>query len=310
MAGSVEDAPHRILVVDDDLELRDMLRRYLGEHRFDVQVLASADRLDERLRREPFDVLILDLMMPGEDGLSICRRLRAEGSTVPILMLTARGAAVDRILGLEMGADDYLAKPFDPRELIARLHSILRRQSMVNGDGRWAGGNVIRFGPFTLNLTRMEVTRGGEVLALSSSEFQLLRVMATHAGMTTDAFTKTVKDWFATARHPRFDRPYNEITFLPMRELLDYLRANGFKTYIVSGGGIEFMRPMTEQMYGIPPEQVVGSSIATKYELDGDAPVLIVTHKTTPDAIDFAIGALPRTGVIVGEPVELRIEEV
>ncbi|WP_456043992.1 response regulator, partial [Stenotrophomonas muris] len=128
----MEDAPHRILVVDDDLELRDMLRRYLGEHRFDVQILASADRLDERLRREPFDVLILDLMMPGEDGLSICRRLRAEGSTVPILMLTARGAAVDRILGLEMGADDYLAKPFDPRELIARLHSILRRQSMVN----------------------------------------------------------------------------------------------------------------------------------------------------------------------------------
>ena len=89
-------------------------------------------------------------------------------------------------------------------------------------------------------------------------------VMATHAGMTTDAFTKTVTDWFATARHPRFDRPYNEVTFLPMRELLDYLRANGFKTYIVSGGGIEFMRPMTEQMYGIPPEQVVGSSITTK----------------------------------------------
>ena len=182
MADSVEDAPHRILVVDDDLELRDMLRRYLGEHRFDVQILASADRLDERLRREPFDVLILDLMMPGEDGLSICRCLRAEGSTVPILMLTARGAAVDRILGLEMGADDYLAKPFDPRELIARLHSILRRQSMVNCDGRWAGGNVIHFGPFILNLTRMEVTRHGEVLALSSSEFQLLRIMATNAG--------------------------------------------------------------------------------------------------------------------------------
>lgn len=98
--------------------------------------------------------------------------------------------------------------------------------------------------------------------------------MATHAGMTTDEFSKIVSDWFATAKHPRFDRPYNEITFLPMRELLAYLRANGFKTYIVSGGGIEFMRPMTQKMYGIPPEQVVGSSIVTKYALDGDTPVL------------------------------------
>ena len=98
--------------------------------------------------------------------------------------------------------------------------------------------------------------------------------METHAGMTTDAFTKIVTDWFATARHPRFDRPYNEITFLPMRELLDYLRANQFKTYIVSGGGIEFMRPMTQKMYGIPPEQVISSSIVTKYALEGDTPVL------------------------------------
>jgi hypothetical protein len=98
--------------------------------------------------------------------------------------------------------------------------------------------------------------------------------METHAGMTTDAFTKIVTDWFATARHPRFDRPYNEITFLPMRELLDYLRANQFKTYIVSGRGIEFMRPMTQKMYGIPPEQVIGSSIITKYALEGDTPVL------------------------------------
>jgi phosphoserine phosphatase len=99
-------------------------------------------------------------------------------------------------------------------------------------------------------------------------------VMATHAGMTTAEFEKIVSDWFATARHPRFKRPYNEITFLPMREVLDYLRANGFKTYIVSGGGIEFMRPMTEKMYGIPPEQVVGSTIVTEYDLVGDVPVL------------------------------------
>ncbi|MFJ7355731.1 HAD family hydrolase [Phyllobacterium sp. NPDC097923] len=112
--------------------------------------------------------------------------------------------------------------------------------------------------------------------------------MATHAEMTTDEFSKIVTDWFATARHPKFKRPYNEITFLPMRELLDYLRDNGFKTYIVSGGGVEFMRPMTQKMYGIPPEQVIGSSIETKYLLEGDTPVL--TREPKIDFIDDGAG--------------------
>jgi len=98
--------------------------------------------------------------------------------------------------------------------------------------------------------------------------------METHAGLTTDDFRNIVIDWFATARHPKTGKPYNEMTFLPMRELLDYLRANGFKTFIVSGGGVEFMRPMTEKAYGIPPEQVVGSTITTQYALVGDIPVL------------------------------------
>ncbi|WP_432761418.1 HAD family hydrolase [Rhizobium mayense] len=98
--------------------------------------------------------------------------------------------------------------------------------------------------------------------------------MATHAGMTTDQFSKIVTDWFATAKHPKTGRLYTEMTYAPMRELLDYLRANGFKTYIVSGGGVEFMRPITEKIYGIPPEQVVGSTITTEYTLVDDVPVL------------------------------------
>jgi len=98
--------------------------------------------------------------------------------------------------------------------------------------------------------------------------------MATHAGMTTDEFAKIVTDWFAASKHPKTGKPYNKMTFLPMRELLDYLRANGFKTYIVSGGGVEFMRPITEEAYGIPPEQVVGSTITTEYALVDDVPVL------------------------------------
>ena len=100
-------------------------------------------------------------------------------------------------------------------------------------------------------------------------------IMATHAGMTTDAFAQTVEDWLATAKHPRFNRSYTELVYQPMLELLAYLRANGFKTFIVSGGGIEFMRPWTEKIYGIPPEQVIGSSIKTKYEVRSGKPVIV-----------------------------------
>jgi phosphoglycolate phosphatase-like HAD superfamily hydrolase len=126
-------------------------------------------------------------------------------------------------------------------------------------------------------------------------------VMATHAGMTTTEFEQTVKDWIATAKHPRFNRPYTEMVYQPMLELLAYLRANGFKTYIVSGGGIDFMRPWTEKVYGIPPEQVVGSSIKTKFEMRDDKPVLVRLPELNfiddkagkPVEINFLIGRRP-----------------
>ncbi|HLN90616.1 MAG TPA: HAD family hydrolase, partial [Patescibacteria group bacterium] len=112
--------------------------------------------------------------------------------------------------------------------------------------------------------------------ALKGGERAMLEiVMATHAGMTTEEFAQTVKDWIATARHPKTGRPYTEMVYQPMLELLTYLRANGFKTYIVSGGGIEFMRPWTGKVYGIPPEQVIGSSIKTKFEVRDGKPVLV-----------------------------------
>jgi len=114
-----------------------------------------------------------------------------------------------------------------------------------------------------------------KALAASGEKGLLTLIMATHAGMTPEEFRKTVRDWLASARHPKFKRPYNELVYKPMLELLAYLRANGFKTFIVSGGGIEFMRPMTEAVYGIPPEQVVGSSIKTKYEIQDGKPVLM-----------------------------------
>jgi phosphoserine phosphatase len=114
-----------------------------------------------------------------------------------------------------------------------------------------------------------------KALAASGEKGLLELVMATHAGMTTEAFEQIVNNWLATARHPRFKRPFTDLVFQPMIELLTYLRANGFKTFIASGGGIEFMRPWTERVYGIPPEQVVGSSIKTKFEIRNNQPVLV-----------------------------------
>ena len=114
-----------------------------------------------------------------------------------------------------------------------------------------------------------------DALAESGEKGLLELIMATHAGITTEEFTRIVKDWLATARHPRFKRPYTELVYQPMLELLRYLRANGFKTFIVSGGGIEFMRPWTEQVYGIPPEQVIGSSVKTRFEMRDGKPVLV-----------------------------------
>ena len=120
------------------------------------------------------------------------------------------------------------------------------------------------------------VLEGDLKTVAAGGEHALLElVMATHAGMTTDEFAQVVTDWLATAKHPRFNRPYTELVYQPMLELLAYLRANGFKTYIVSGGGIEFMRPWTEKVYGIPPEQVIGSSIKTRFELRDGTPVLV-----------------------------------
>ena len=118
----------KVLVVDDDIRLRDLLRRYLTEQGFNVVTAENAQAMNKLWIRERYDLLVLDLMLPGEDGLAICRRLRGAGDQTPIIMLTAKGEDVDRIIGLEMGADDYLPKPFNPRELVARINAVLRRK--------------------------------------------------------------------------------------------------------------------------------------------------------------------------------------
>jgi two-component system phosphate regulon response regulator OmpR len=171
----------RILVVDDDVRLRDLLVRYLGESGFRVRSAADAVSMEIERRREPADLLVLDLMLPGEDGLSICRRLRAEQEQLPIVMLTARGEEVDRIIGLEMGADDYLPKPFNPRELLARIRAVLRRRAAPAGSAAPLQGGRVVFGPFTLDLATRQLSRNDEPLPLTSGEFSVLKVLVEHA---------------------------------------------------------------------------------------------------------------------------------
>src|SRR5512141_2789437 len=142
----------KILVVDDDVRLRDLLSRYLTEQGFQVSALADSSQLDRRLQRDPPHLLVLDLMLPGEDGLSVCRRLRGAGESVPIIMLTAKGEDVDRIVGLEMGAGDYLPKPVNPRELVARINAVLRRQAERHAPGAPTDEGHVEFGRFTLDL--------------------------------------------------------------------------------------------------------------------------------------------------------------
>lgn len=178
---NAEHRPYKILIVDDDTRIRDLLRRYLGQEGFEVLQAEDGRALGRVLLREPVDLIVLDLMMPGEDGLSICRRLRASRDTTPVIMLTAKGEEIDRIVGLEIGADDYLAKPFNPRELLARINAVLRRRPAAEVPGAPSSdAEVVRFGPFTLNLGDRSLKRGEQDLPITSGEFAMLKTLVRH----------------------------------------------------------------------------------------------------------------------------------
>ena len=180
--NDMTDTKAKILVVDDDIRLRDLLRRYLTEQGFQVVVAENATAMNKLWLRERYDLLVLDLMLPGEDGLSICRRLRGGGDKTPIIMLTAKGEDVDRIIGLEMGADDYLPKPFNPRELVARINAVLRRRGPDEVPGApLEQGQVFQFGEFCLDLSNRSLKRKDEQINLTTGEFSVLKVFARHA---------------------------------------------------------------------------------------------------------------------------------
>ena len=172
----MSESKTRIIVVDDDARLRELLNRYLSDQGFSVRTASDANDMNRWLARERYDLMVLDLMMPGEDGLSICRRLRGLGDKMP------KGDDVDRIVGLEVGADDYLAKPFNPRELVARIQAVLRRMPAPQPPGApTTDEQVVNFGDFTLNLATRSLARGDEPLPLTTGEFALLKVLVQHA---------------------------------------------------------------------------------------------------------------------------------
>jgi two-component system phosphate regulon response regulator OmpR len=172
----------KILVVDDDRRLRALLERYLSEQGFSVRSEANSAQMTRRLLMQPFDLIVLDWMLPDEDGLSICRRLSADKNSPPIIMLTAKGGEDDRISGFECGADDYLPKPFNPRELAARINAVLRRCPRVAAAAPHDNPATVCFGTFILNFTERCLYREQQLIRLSSGEFDLLKVLTQHAG--------------------------------------------------------------------------------------------------------------------------------
>ena len=176
----MQRTPH-LLIIDDDREIRDLLARFLVRHELRVDTARDGREMDQRLAAGRFDLLVLDLMMPGEDGLAICRRLRGSGVKTPIIMLTALGEEADRIVGLEIGADDYLPKPFNPRELLARIRAVLRRTGdMAEQDGgSGERPRVLTFEGWQIDLAARELRDPeGTLVTLTSGEFDMLEAFA------------------------------------------------------------------------------------------------------------------------------------
>jgi two-component system OmpR family response regulator len=175
------DTPDHILIVDDDAEIRSLLSQYLTKNGLRATAVADGRAMWQALDAGRIDLIVLDLMLPGEDGLTLCRNLRAKSSDIPVIMLTARGEETDRIVGLEMGADDYLAKPFSARELLARIKAILRRARSLPENLRPDGARNIRFGDWLLDtVQRQLVSKAGVVMPLSGAEYRLLRIFLNH----------------------------------------------------------------------------------------------------------------------------------
>ncbi|MFV2091702.1 MAG: response regulator [Hyphomicrobiales bacterium] len=234
------ESPGHILVVDDDREIRDLLGRFLGKHGFRVTAVADGKAMAKALADWKIDLVVLDLMLPGEDGLSLCRNLRAK-SAIPIIMLTMIGEETDRIIGLEMGADDYLPKPFNPRELLARMKAVLRRASAVKADG---GPNILQFAGWNLDLGRRQLqSPHGLLVDLSAGEFDLLAALAEHPQSVLS------RDQLLDLTHGRAEAPFDRSIDMQISRLRRKIEANHTQPELIKtvrGGGYVFTAVVTQ----------------------------------------------------------------
>jgi len=178
----------QLLVVDDEPKIRHLLKKYLSQEGYSVEAVSDGSAMDKYLINHSVDLVILDLMLPGEDGLSIGRRLRHQ-QNMPIIILSARSEELDKIIGLEMGADDYLAKPFNPRELLARIRSVLRRSMQDHSAANRTADKLLKFGPYCLNIERHELTRDQQSIQITTGEFSLLKIFLEHSERVLDRDT-------------------------------------------------------------------------------------------------------------------------
>ncbi|MET1023428.1 MAG: two-component system response regulator OmpR [Pseudoxanthomonas sp.] len=228
----------KVLLVDDDVRLRELLLRYLESQGFEARGVGDAMQMRQALDRGHFDLIVLDLMLPGEDGLEICRRLRGQGVTTPVVMLTAKGDEIDRIVGLELGADDYLPKPVNPRELLARIRAVLRRSRPMPGAPQ--DGGAIDFGPWTLDLGTRQLSRDGEPVKLTSGEFAVLAVLVRHPRqpLSRDRLMSLARG----REHEAFERSM-DVTIARLRKLLEDDARNPAMVQTVWGVGYVFVPP-------------------------------------------------------------------
>lgn len=231
----------KILVVDDDSGLRELLQEYLTSQGYEVGAVADGLAMEQYLQLHTVSLVILDLMLPGEDGLSLARKLRARGN-LPIIMLSARGEDVDRIIGLEVGADDYLAKPFNPRELLARIRAVLRRHDEAQLNSA-AEENALkyRFGNFQLDLNSRVLLKDGQEVSLTAGEFNLLRIFVEHPNRVLNR--DTLMDLMKGYERSPFDRSIDvRVTRLRRKIELDpatpeYVRTVWGEGYLFSPAG-------------------------------------------------------------------------
>jgi two-component system phosphate regulon response regulator OmpR len=218
----------RVLVCDDETDVREMLAEYLGRRGFQVQTAADAEALRAGLARFSPDLILLDITMPGEDGLSALRALRADGARVPVMMLTARSEVVDRVVGIEMGADDYLGKPVDLRELEARIKAVLRRTRPEPGEAPAAPVQRWRFGKCWLDVPAAKLfAEDGSEVPLTAMEFSLLKLFAENRGRVLN------RDQILEGAHDRSWDPYDRSIDIRISRIRRKIEVNPEKPVVI-----------------------------------------------------------------------------